>query len=289
MPTPKTAVVVVSHYNAWPTDQLVALLDQIRTVPAGYPFTPLVVVNQAEDKPLDLPPRHADIAVLSRENTGYNIGAWDHGWRHGPRADYYLFLQEECVIARPGWLRAFIRQVRRPGVGLVGEIMGFYNSTWDDVAATVAEYDAPAEVLRYRDYLAERGVAPGVLADHLKSLALCLGRETLAAIDGFRIGISKHEAIACEIGISKSVQAAGLKIRQVGLRPFSFIRHPQWEDDRVAASRPGWMLRRIASDYFLLARWQRLRRERNRRRRGAHPAPIVPASRAPDEKASGDP
>ena len=37
-----------------------------------------------------------------------------------------------------------------------------------------------------------------------------LDRETLEAIGGFRVGITKHEAIACEIGISKSVEAVGL-------------------------------------------------------------------------------
>ena len=77
-------LVVVSHYNAWPTDQLVALLDQIKAIPAGCPFDCRVVVNQAKPGPLELPPRHADVGVLYRENIGYNIGAWDHGWRVGP-------------------------------------------------------------------------------------------------------------------------------------------------------------------------------------------------------------
>ncbi len=36
-----------------------------------------------------------------RENTGFNIGAWDYGWRHLPPYDYYLFLQDDCFIVRP--------------------------------------------------------------------------------------------------------------------------------------------------------------------------------------------
>ncbi len=35
-----------------------------------------------------------------RENTGFNIGAWDYGWRHLPPYDYYLFLQDDCFIVR---------------------------------------------------------------------------------------------------------------------------------------------------------------------------------------------
>ena len=268
----KTAVVVVSHYNAWPTDQLVALLDQMRTVPAGYPFTVRVVVNQAEDKLLELPERHASVAVAHRANTGYNIGAWEHGWRQEPRADYYLFLQEESILVRPNWLKAFIDQVNRPGVGVVGEIIGFYNTTWDDINETAARYQTDPNTIGFREYMTRQGIQYGELADHLQSLVLCLKRETLEAIGGFRIGISKYEAIACEIGISKSVQAVGLAIRQVSLRPFTYIQHPQWEEDRLYANRPGWMLRRIISHYLFLARFQRFRRERARRRRGGIPA-----------------
>jgi len=67
-------LVVISHYNAWPTDHLFKLLDEIHAVPAGHPFRCRVVVNQAEDKRLDLPSRYADVEVLYRENLGYNIG-----------------------------------------------------------------------------------------------------------------------------------------------------------------------------------------------------------------------
>ena len=33
----KPTLVVISHYNAWPTDDLIALLDQTRTIPRGPP------------------------------------------------------------------------------------------------------------------------------------------------------------------------------------------------------------------------------------------------------------
>ncbi len=276
---PPTAAIVVSHYNAWPTDQLIALLDQMQSVPAGYPFSVRVVVNQAEDKRLELPERHADVAVYHRENTGYNIGAWEYGWRREPRADYYLFLQEESILVKPNWLRAFIRKVDRPKVGVVGEIIGFYNTTWDDINESAAKYGTDPNTIGFREHMTRQGIRYGELADHLQSLVLCLKRATLEAIGGFRIGISKYEAIAYEIGISKSVQAVGLTIRQVSLRPFTYIQHPQWEEDRLYAHKPSWMIRRILSDYLLLARLQRFRRARARRRRGG--IPLSPAMASP--------
>lgn len=286
MATQKTAVVVVSHYNAWPTDQLVKLLDQIQAIPSGHPFSVQVVVNKAEDKPLELPDRHGEVAVSYRENTGYNIGAWEDGWRQEPRADYYLFLQEECVIVGPDWLKAFIQAADRPKVGAVGEIYGFYNTTWDDVHEATLLFNDDPEMLHYRSFLTKQGIKFGEMADHLKSLVLCLRREVLEAIGGFRVGITKHEAIAAEIGISKSVQSLGLKIHQIGYRPFRYIHHPQWEKERREADQPAWMLRRLASMY-LLARFQRKRREQSRRRRGW--SPTVPTAPGHHQSAAHQP
>jgi hypothetical protein len=48
-------LVVVSHYNAWPTDQLFSLLDQISNVRSGCPFGVRIVVNQARPVRLNLP------------------------------------------------------------------------------------------------------------------------------------------------------------------------------------------------------------------------------------------
>ena len=273
----KTAVVIVSHYNAWPTDQLVKLLDQMRTIPAGYPFSVRVVVNQAENKSLELPDRHADVAVFYRENTGYNIGAWEFGWRQEPRADYYLFLQEECLLVKPNWLGVFIQAVNRTQVGIVGEIIGFHNTTWEDFKDTATRYHWDLSPNDCLDFIAKQGIQAGEMADHLQSLVLCLRREVLETIGGFRLGITKEEAIASEIGISKSVQAIGLKIRQVKLRPFQYIHHPQWEERRREANQPIWMLRRLAS-LSLLGGFQRKRRERDRRRRGDSPTGSTPSN-----------
>ncbi len=265
----------MSHYNAWPTDQLVKLLDQIQTVPAGYPFSVRVVVNQAEDKRLELPERHKDVAVFYRANTGWNIGAWDHGWRQDPRFDYYLFLQEECVIVRPGWLKAFLRVAKRPRVGMVGEIIAYYNTTWEDVYEMAAGHGMDHGLTPFRRHMARMGIKVNEMADHLQSLVLCLRHDTLEAIEGFRIGATKNEAIACEIAISKCVQAVGLEIRQVSIRNFNYIQHPQWEAEREIAYKPGWWTRRFISHHLFVSRIQRFRRERARRRRGGPPLSLM--------------
>ena len=46
MATPET-LVVVSHYDRRPAEDLVALLDQLGMVPAGLPFATRVVVSCA--------------------------------------------------------------------------------------------------------------------------------------------------------------------------------------------------------------------------------------------------
>ena len=234
----KSALIVVSHYNAWPTDNLIALLDQIAQVPAGHPFRCRVVVNQAEPKPLELPPRHADVEVLYRENTGYNIGAWNLGWRADPAADFYLFLQEECKILRPDWLKAFVDLLVKPEVGLVGE-----SHFWSGYSWARADYywrnirlsrgrDQEGRVplmIAVRDVLIERQIPFGKNAGHLQSLVLAARRDVLEAIDGFMIGRSYADAIGTEVAISKQVEALGFQVRQVGIGAFRYIIHPQWQ------------------------------------------------------------
>ena len=231
-------LVVVSHYNAWPTDQLVALLDQIKAIPAGCPFDCRVVVNQAKPGPLELPPRHADVEVLYRENIGYNIGAWDHGWRVGPPRESYLFLQEECRILRPGWLSPFVQAAGQPGVGFVGESLKYRGYGWDRVAWVTRGKPYPDDdreglPLEFTEgikrFLESRGLAVNGRADHLQSLVLCARREVLEAVDGFPIGRTKGDAIGCEVAISLRSVAQGYRIKQVGRTPFTYILHPQWQ------------------------------------------------------------
>ena len=240
-----STLVVVSHYNAWPTDNLVALLDQMVAIPAGEPFGTRVVVNQAEDKPLDLPSRHAGIEVLYRPNTGYNIGAWDLGWRTEPGFDCYLFLQEECQLRRPNWVQAFTRLVRQPKVGLVGESLHWGGFSWDRLDQYYAHFPFAAQVegrevpipVGIRAGLARLGVPAGKTGAHLQSLVLCARRPVLEAMDGFTLGSDYAEATVAEVAASKRVEAMGLRVREVGGGSFRYILHPQWASKQGSLKR----------------------------------------------------
>lgn len=236
-----STLVVVSHYNAWPTDNLVALLDQMATIPAGMPFQTRVVVNQAEDRPLDLPARHAGVEVLYRKNIGYNIGAWDLGWRSGPPFDCYLFLQEECQILRHNWLAAFVRLAIKPRIGLVGERLHWAGFTWSRLDRYYAKFPFAARIdgqevpipTGVRLSLTRLGIPLGKTGAHLQSLVFCARREIMVAMDGFLIGRDYAEATVAEVAASKRVEAMGLDVREVGRGgSFQYILHPQWADKR---------------------------------------------------------
>jgi hypothetical protein len=231
-------LVVVSHYNAWPSDNLVRLLDQMRTIPAGWPFRVRVVVNAARPHRLSLPPWHADVEVCYRPNNGYNIGAWDEGWRLDPAYDAYLFIQEECRILRDDWLGAFVRKANEPRVGLVGESLSpVWDALWEELERRFQGERPPGHLVDgqpaervpcYLDFLRRHGIDPGPRGDHLQSLVLFARRTVLEQIDGFPIGDNYGEAIASEIGMSKKIQALGLRLCEVGPHPFTYIEHPQW-------------------------------------------------------------
>jgi hypothetical protein len=233
-----SVLAVVSYYNARPPANLISLLDSMRSFPAGWPFEVRVVVNRELPRDFVLPPRHRAVDVVQRENLGFNIGAWDHGWRIPPPFEAYLFLQDECRILRADWLGAFVRRAADPRLGLLGERLSPpWNATWDELARREGgqlmeghEIDGrPARRLEcYFRFFMEWGIQRGEKGDHLQTLVLFARRAVLGAIDGFPSGRNKGEAIAAEIAISKKVQALGLEIAEVGPEPFTYIAHPQW-------------------------------------------------------------
>ena len=195
-----------------------------------------VVVNQ-DDPARPLPALPGGVEVVARPNQGFNIGAWEHGWRTAPPHAGYLFVQDECTIRRAPWLQPFVAAVTG-GVGLVGERLNpAWSLTWEELEArfeghTLPDHwvdGRPAERMAcYRHFFATRGIAIGMRGDHLQTLVLYVPRHVLVAIDGFPIGRDKGEAVAAEIAISKKVEAAGFEVREVGPEPFWHVAHPQW-------------------------------------------------------------
>ncbi len=240
MPVPVRTLVVVSFYDARPRQDLDALLADLASVAAGAPFEVLVVVNQTRAEPTAITAAVPGLRVLHRPNAGYNIGAWDHGYRSAPDYDVYVFLQDECQLRRPGWLRAFLLRLQRPGVGLVGERKNpAWCAPWADIERRFAGHTldghqidgAPAERLpTYRAFWQRHGVDPGARGDHLQTLMLAVRGEVLARCGGFLVGADSGDALASEIATSKRVEMLGLSVEEVGPRPFTWITHPQWRE-----------------------------------------------------------
>lgn len=236
---PGETLVVISYWDGRPTDDLDALLEALTRRPAGAPFRVRVVVNRTHrNGPLLPSGRHVAVEVLERENVGFNIGAWDHGWRTPPVFSSYLFLQDECRVRRDGWLAPFRERLTDPAVGLLGERLNPpWNRPWSEIAQRFDGHVLPDHFVEgrpaermptYHHFFRRHDVVLGEKGDHLQSLVLAARRDVLEAIDGFPIGRNYGEAIAAEIAISKRVQALSLGIAEVGPKPFFCFEHPQW-------------------------------------------------------------
>ena len=87
-PKPRTCV-VVCYWTGHKPDDLHRLLGQMMKLDAGSPFDVVVVTNGGDIRPLTLPPRFAPLRLrlIDRENVGYNLGAWEQGWRESEGYD----------------------------------------------------------------------------------------------------------------------------------------------------------------------------------------------------------
>ncbi len=232
--------VVVSYYDGRPSGELIKLLRQIRTIDAGRPFELLVVVNSLEMRRLELPDDLADVGVVLRRNAGFNLGAWDHGWRSRPGYRYYLFLQDDCEIARSGWVARYERELASERVGLVGESLIRWSS-WEHFAGLWPEAMGECRALGRR-----HGIELGKSPTHLQTLALGASQRCLEAMGGFLQADGKVGAIATEVMLSRQCLQRGFVFRQSAWRPFEYIRHPQWMDERENSRTLKWNISQLA-------------------------------------------
>lgn len=246
-------LVIISHYDRRPRAPLRRL---VRALGACGECDVCVVVNKAGRGAPSLP---AHVRVIERENTGMNIGAWEAGWRAAPGYAHYLFLQDECELARPDWREAYLERARDPAIGLLGEALNAqWDKPWDALARERAGERLPGHerngqpmerVALYLDCMRAWDVDPGPTGRHLRSLTWFARRETLEAIGGFPIGTTYGECIAAEIAVSRKVEAAGLRVEQIAPEPFAYIRHAEWKPVRHggpfqhARSRKPWWRR----------------------------------------------
>lgn len=217
----RRALVVICHFDGRPAGPLWALLDQMRRVPAGSEFDTLVVVNSVTGRTLTPPSDFRDVKILMRPNAGYNLGAWQAGWEASPDHSFYLFLQDDCFVLRPGWLAAFLRCADRARTGLVGE-SEVQTFTWRHVERGWMEVR-----VRYKALCKEVGVPDDMSPLHLQTVVVGARRDVLMRTGGFVTGDDKATAVAGEILTSVRMRHMGYINRQVGFFPYSYIGHPQ--------------------------------------------------------------
>ena len=228
---PRTCV-VICYWTGRPTKDLHRLLDQMRRLDAGAPHDLAIVCNGGDERPLTLPRRFDGLRprIINRENAGYNLGAWECGWRSAADYEYYLFLQDECFLKRRNWVGDFEACMSRDaGIGLLGESSMWDGKTWrqirEDTDRDLGPSAWPAgEPVHPIDaslaFLDRRGIPRGEHGTHLQSLVLFTSRRILEEVDGFPImGSTYRAAIACEVGISRLIASRGYRIARIGERP----------------------------------------------------------------------
>lgn len=232
-------LVIISHYGQRPRAPLERLLDSLSRWPAGAPFDVALVVNEDAPGPARSAGEMGVKFVHARENTGMNIGAWEHGWHVHPEYAHYLFLQDECEARRDGWLAAYLTQAADTSIGLIGEAMNeAWDRSWHQLAQERGQEKLPGHTLDgapmprvplYLHHMRAWGVDPGATGRHLRSLAWFASRAVLERIGGFPIGGTYGACIAAEIAVSRKVEAAGLKLAQVAPEPFHYFSHADWK------------------------------------------------------------
>jgi hypothetical protein len=239
-------MVVVSYWVERGPRHLFRLMKQLFGYEAGASFSLTLVCNGGDEKPIGLAGRFAGlgIKVLNRENRGFNIGAWDCGWRSTQGYENFLFLQDDCFVVRRGWLRGFLNAMsREPDIGLLGEsFRRSWDRPWEELKrlghnSFAKGHDVAGRSMRrvdlYLDFLDRHSIPPGESARHLQSLVLFAPRRVLAEMGGFPLGESYGEAIASEIAISKKVESKGYRTALVGPRPFYYFGHRGWPRNRL--------------------------------------------------------
>ncbi|MEZ4601553.1 MAG: hypothetical protein R2940_17330 [Syntrophotaleaceae bacterium] len=227
--------VVISAWEGHPALVLRRLVNSMKRFAPGVPFDPVLSINgEGYDLPEDLAAvfRH----VFRRENTGYNLGAWDHAWRHLAGYDYYLFLQDECFIRRGNWVRLFLQRFAGDrDCGLIGENLNpGWNHSWQDLIESESFSEKKRQrAMLYRQLLQQWGIPAGQTAAHLTSVVQFTARRILEEVDGYPIRNEHGEAVAAEIGFSRKIAAAGYSLHQLGRWRHQTIGHPQWPTEAL--------------------------------------------------------
>jgi hypothetical protein len=221
-----------------------SLLHQIGTIDAGANFDLIIVINQDAAVDGRAKPDLSFYKTFYRENTGFNLGAWQHGWKNARGYKYYLFVQDECKIERPNWLGAFIdRCSAKPCV--IGESFIIAPNARQTHGLWPGSLQYMEALKRQLGIDAQRDLT------HVQTTIVFAPAEVLESTCGFVVPDSdKMSAIACEVAFSMLVRQHGFGLAQIAFLPFHYISHPQWSALRVRMKTPLGRVRRMANIVF---------------------------------------
>jgi hypothetical protein len=231
--------VVISTWSGSEPRRLIQLCDSLKRYRPGFEYDLVLCANGLDYVlPSALADRFAQVFVC--ENTGYNLAAWDYAWRHLPTHHFFLFLQDDCVALKSGWLRDFLeRFTSTPRCGLVGENI---NRVWDRPWVELCDPEKNREGTQcaewagfFREKLREWKIPEGKTARHITTVVQFTSRAILGEVGGYNFANTKLEATAVEIGFSQKIAARGYALMQVGRWRHSRIAHPQWPSNAPRA------------------------------------------------------
>lgn len=245
--------VIISTWTGSPLHYLLELCESLAQHPPGAQYDLVLSANGLDYSP---PKELANLftKVFIRENTGYNLGAWDYAWRRLPAYDRFLFLVEDCLVLRNRWLRDFIRRFdSTPACGLVGEVL---QKGWDKPWSALCNPEPmdrkdrdPVKRAAWASFinetLAHWGIPEGPTGRHITTAVQFTSRAILEQVDGYNLGRTHEEAIAAEIGFSRKIEASGYTVIQVGRRRHSVIWHRQWPKNTFFARLKRSILKRL--------------------------------------------
>ena len=230
-------LLVISHYNSRPKNLLKKLIKSTENLKIDR----LIVINDDLVENNNFKKESTNLFFLNRPNIGMNIGGWNDAFFTLPNYEYYVFIQDECLILDYNFIHFYKDLLNEKSIGMIGESMNpKWNQSWE------ALLNGPLNVIDnehldnglpvprvtfYLSMLKKWGINPSYNASHLRSLIWGFKNNVLQQINGFPVGSDKGECIAAEIGVSKKIEAIGLQIQQVKKNPFSFIYHTEWRKD----------------------------------------------------------
>lgn len=245
---PPSLCIVVSFYDERPSTDLIRLLTGLKRITDSSSFNYkfrvkiAVSINTVSNNKLNLPAEFSDIEVIYRPNGGFNMGAWDHGWRSLPGHRHYLFLQDECTVIRDDALHRYWSLLEfSSGSQIIGESLQLWRS-WRQLNR---KWPAAGEkIARMSNALK---IPLGRTPSHLQTLAVAASGRALQEIDGFVLANEKIEAVCAEVLLSRKAVSKGLSLKQSAWRPFEYFGHEQWSEVRSNSFYPAWHLSRLFS------------------------------------------